>query len=170
MLEIKFQAPYAIDAILSPELRLLDGVEFPGHRRNVVAVTASARWRGVHEDPLVGFHTVLNREEPAPLERRLGGAVGALALERHRRGAREPVPARTATDVAGVGGERGLGEVEEGGARHGVSVRAVRAFRKRFAAMACAVTAPAVTACARRRDGTSAAVARGGGLCDGGGV
>ena len=29
-----------------PQLRLLHGVEFPRHRRDVVLVTASARWRG----------------------------------------------------------------------------------------------------------------------------
>ena len=34
------------DAMLSLFLHLLDGVEFPGHRRDVVPVTASARWRG----------------------------------------------------------------------------------------------------------------------------
>ena len=48
---VKFQAPHAIDAMLSPQLRLPDGVEFPGHRRDVVPVTASARWREVHEGP-----------------------------------------------------------------------------------------------------------------------
>ena len=41
--EIKFRAPHAIDAMSSPWLRLLDGVEFPGHRRDIVAVTASVR-------------------------------------------------------------------------------------------------------------------------------
>ena len=44
--EIKFQAPHAIDAMVSSQLHLLDGVEVPRHRRDVVPVTASARWRG----------------------------------------------------------------------------------------------------------------------------
>ena len=36
--ETKFRAPH--------EWRLLDGVEFSGRRRDVVAAIASARWRG----------------------------------------------------------------------------------------------------------------------------
>jgi len=44
--EIKVQAPHAIDAILSPQLQLLDGVEVPRHRRGVVFVTSSPRWPG----------------------------------------------------------------------------------------------------------------------------
>ena len=37
------RARHAIDATLS---HLLDGVDFSDHRRDAVAVTASARWRG----------------------------------------------------------------------------------------------------------------------------
>jgi hypothetical protein len=44
--EIKFRAPHAIDATCFPYLRLRDGVAIPRHRRDVVPVAASARWRG----------------------------------------------------------------------------------------------------------------------------
>ena len=45
-MEIKFRAPHAIGAIFSPKLRLLDGVKFPGHRRDVVADrVGSMAWR-----------------------------------------------------------------------------------------------------------------------------
>ena len=44
--EIKFRAPHAIDAMLSLQLCLLDGVAIQRHRRDVVPVTASARLRG----------------------------------------------------------------------------------------------------------------------------
>ncbi len=43
---IKFRPPHAIGAMLSLELRLLDGVEVLRHRRDVIPVTATARWRG----------------------------------------------------------------------------------------------------------------------------
>ena len=44
-MEIKFQAPDAIDAMLSPQLRLLDSVEVPRHRRDDDLITANYRWR-----------------------------------------------------------------------------------------------------------------------------
>ena len=43
--ESKYRAPDAIDALLSPWLRRLDGVEVPGHRRAVVAATASLTYQ-----------------------------------------------------------------------------------------------------------------------------
>ena len=44
--EIKFQAPRAVGAMLSLSLHLHDGVDFPRHRHGVAHVNASARWRG----------------------------------------------------------------------------------------------------------------------------
>ena len=44
--EIKFRAPHAIGAMLSPWPRRLDVVEVQRHRRDVVPATAAARWRG----------------------------------------------------------------------------------------------------------------------------
>ena len=44
--KIKFLTPHAIDATSSSQPHLLDGVETPRHRRDVVPVTAAARWRG----------------------------------------------------------------------------------------------------------------------------
>ena len=44
--EIKQQVHCAIEAMLSPLRRLLDGVEVPRHRRDVVPKIVSARWRG----------------------------------------------------------------------------------------------------------------------------
>ena len=82
----------------------------------VAVLTPSRLGRvGVGRASLTERPCALDRQEPAPLERRLGGAV-ALALQRHRRGAREPVPRAAARDVAGAGRECRLGEVEEGGA------------------------------------------------------
>ena len=45
--EIKQQVHYAIEAMLAPLRRLLDGVEVPRHRRDVVPKIVSARWRGL---------------------------------------------------------------------------------------------------------------------------
>ncbi len=44
--EIKFQAPRAVGAMLSLSLHLHDGVDFPRHRHGVAHVNASARGRG----------------------------------------------------------------------------------------------------------------------------
>ncbi len=44
--EIKQRVHYAIEAMLSPLRRLLDDVEVPRHRRDVVPKIVSARWRG----------------------------------------------------------------------------------------------------------------------------
>ena len=44
--EIKQQVHYTIEAMPSPLRRLLDGVEVPRHRRDVVPKIVSARWRG----------------------------------------------------------------------------------------------------------------------------
>ena len=61
--EIKFRAPHAIDAMLSLQLCLLDGVEFPGHRREPHSLVDFHTGKGLGlEDGVVLFGILVHEE------------------------------------------------------------------------------------------------------------
>ena len=69
-MEIKVQAPRAVDATLSPRLRLRDGVEFPRHRRDVVPITGVAVHEGLHNNSHTQVGHALQPGEPPARARR----------------------------------------------------------------------------------------------------